>query len=399
MVQYWCAYGRLERAKKEPCDLCEEGTKTSWFALEPLQLAMHKNFFHPLKDPNDSSKLMCRICQLFTGKIDRLKMHIKMEHFNLKLPQCDVCLKYFNTDFNLKNHWQIASCKRDPIPCEHCDEKFLSKNDLRSHKVRIHGLSKKDIQYPCHICGVLSKSRANLRYHIEEVHKIGDKKIFCDQCAKQFSDTPAGLSKLKSHSDVHLSKTIKCTVDGCECMFASIRQLNRHILVCHVTKKKKKEKNHICDQCPKNFPNKRKLISHKAAIHNGPKPFKCKECDYECAYSNTMRQHVKSVHLNIMYDCIVPGCGKQMNEKGNMDKHMKTAHGIPLPSEQQNPRKRIDIGKTPFKCELCEFKGKNPRQIIKHKAVVHKVKKIIKCDKCGKVFDWLQSLRRHRLKC
>ena len=391
---------RKERAKKELCDICLQAGKTKIRPRDPIELAFHKNIVvHFLKDPNDSSKLLCQICQSFSGKKDGLMVHIKMEHFNLTLPQCDVCLKYFSKIGLLNEHWRITTCKKDPVSCEHCGEKFPNGQFLRSHVLKEHYV-KKNIQYPCHICGILSKSQANLRYHIEDVHKIGAKKIYCDQCGKEFTDNPVGLTRLKSHSEVHLRKTIKCTVEGCERMFGANRQLVRHIMSCHTTKAsaKAKERNHICDQCSKAFNTAKQLICHKAAIHNGPKPYKCKECDYECAYSETMRQHVKSVHLNIMYNCIVPGCGKQMNEKGNMDKHMKTAHGIPLPSER-NPHERIVVGDTPFKCELCEFRGENPLQITKHKAAAHEEEKIIKCDKCGKVYNHYKSLWRHKKKC
>ena len=85
------------------------------------------------------------------------------------------------------------------------------------------------------------------------------------------------------------------------------------------------------------------LKSHKAAVHGAEKPFKCKHCDYEAAYRNRLNHHINSVHKNVMFECIVPGCGKQMNEKGNMDKHMKTAHGIPLPSERKPLKKKIFI--------------------------------------------------------
>ena len=56
-----------------------------------------------------------------------------------------------------------------------------------------------------------------------------------------------------------------------------------------------------------------------------------------------MREHVETIHENVMYHCEVPGCSKQMNRKANIDKHMKTAHGIPLPNERNPPKKKIII--------------------------------------------------------
>ena len=119
-----------------------------------------------------------------------------------------------------------------------------------------------------------------------------------------------------------------------------------HIIKCHKPKKIL-EKNFICDECSSAFDTNMKLKSHKAAVHGAEKPYKCKyeNCNYEAAYLTTMGAHVKSKHLNIMFECSFPGCGLQKNDKGNMDKHMKFSHGIPLPSER-NIRKRINIDAT-----------------------------------------------------
>ena len=43
-----------------------------------------------------------------------------------------------------------------------------------------------------------------------------------------------------------------------------------------------------------------------------------------------------------MYHCDYPGCTKQMNRKGNLDQHKKTAHGIARIREA-NPQKKIII--------------------------------------------------------
>ena len=148
-----------------------------------------------------------------------------------------------------------------------------------------------------------------------------------------------------SHRAIHLERTIKCTVEGCECMFSTTIKLKSHINKCHILKNvmKKKEKRYMCGQCFKKFKTKMDLKSHQAAIHYGEKPYKCEHCDFEGAYKDTIKRHMNSVHLNIMFECIVPGCGRKTNEKGNMDKHMKSAHGIPLPNERKPKKGRIII--------------------------------------------------------
>ena len=327
------------------CELCPKSRKMGKWK-NPLDMALHKNFSHPMMDPNNDKNVLCHDCkESFT--ISNIKRHIKSAHFDVKLPRCNVCLQYFSTQGKLNAHWKASLCKKEAIfKCEHCDESFKRKRYLHEHGIRAHGnlVVHAYMKLTCEVCGK-TITKHFMKKHMHNVHS--NQILYCDECGKRFKTEKI----LEIHKErIHLIKTITCIVEGCDKLFASKNVMNEHIGKMHKVKNDPKtleNKKHMCDQCPKRFSNKMKLLGHKAAIHGGPKPYKCKEndCNYEAAHDATLRNHVKSKHLNIMFECSFPGCGLQKNDKGNMDKHMKFSHGIPLPSER-NIRKRINIDAT-----------------------------------------------------
>ena len=314
------------------CDICPDEKFKFNFNREgndgDLSLALHKAVVHCEKDPNHSKQLLCQICHKSFRKT-ALEIHIKVDHFNKNVPTCGQCGRSFDSLHKLNQHSEGIRCKGS---CDKCDMTFDDHRKLNKHKLEVHEEYKITPSfYPCEKCGATLKSKTNLKKHLL-THN--EKNVICDICGRGFKDEIF----LKDHKDVHLPKTIKCIFDNCECMFSSKARLSNHLSVMH--KKSRMAKNFKCEECPKSFNQNCKLQNHIKAVHLGERNFKCDQCDFDAAYKNTLIEHVATVHEGVMYECEIPGCGKQMNRKANINKHMKTAHGIPLPHERIMPKKR-----------------------------------------------------------
>ena len=238
---------------------------------------------------------------------------------------------------SLKHHYGgtkefVGFCKGQ---CDRCDLTFDSHTKMKKHKVLAHGsIFKIPTKYTCDICGRTYKNGTLLRTHIL-THN--DKDIICDFCGMGFNS----VKRLNDHSIVHMPKTIKCTFDNCDCMFATEKKLKVHTRLIHSKKwlEKSNEKKFKCVSCSKMFRANRDLQRHISVVHLGER-LKCEQCDFEAKYKNILKDHIEIVHEGRMFQCEVPGCGKQMNRKENINKHMKTSHGIPLPHERKGAIKK-----------------------------------------------------------
>ena len=316
-----------------------------------LSLALHKAFVHCKNDPNNSkdskkrgttresrkrirNNLLCHICNKSFSK-QNLEKHIKVDHFNVKLPTCEQCGSTFTSDYLLRSHNNNGSTSKCNGICEYCGMKFKNQaNKLKAHIAKVHTVKKPPLVtvFPCEKCGKIFNQKVNLQAHL--LSHIEGNHVVCDMCGKGFKYEQL----LKSHKETHMPKTIKCIFDNCECMFSSKPRLNAHLSRIH--KKSVKNERFYCDECPKVTKTKTLLNQHIKVVHRGERPFQCPKCDYDAAYKVTLNEHIATVHEGVMFHCKVPGCGKQMNRIANINKHMKTAHGIPLPNERALPKKK-----------------------------------------------------------
>ena len=70
-----------------------------------------------------------------------------------------------------------------------------------------------------------------------------------------------------------------------------------------------------------------------------------------------------------------------------LQRHIDTAHeGIPY---------YPDIGKKPYKCDLCDSDFKTKDELEKHKKKVHEVKKLFQCNICSTGFVTKNILKNH----
>nr|XP_026486539.1 zinc finger protein 709-like [Vanessa tameamea] len=169
-----------------------------------------------------------------------------------------------------KEHTQKVELERNEYKCDTCDKIFASEKACLIHQ-RIHTNPKikkerdaaerrryysiKNIV--CEVCGKRYASNAALRYH-QRVH-TGERPYQCTECPKNFT-MPLFL---QIHMRTHTG-----------------------------------ERPYECPQCPKAFSNKAALLRHDR-VHTGIKPYECPQCGKFFTQSNSMKLHVKTVHLKM----------------------------------------------------------------------------------------------------
>ncbi|XP_045783219.1 zinc finger protein 773-like [Maniola jurtina] len=173
-----------------------------------------------------------------------LNDHLENEHINPNEEtneyQCSTCGKIFSTERACIIHQQIhaRSTKRQPRNTSQPKKSYYTCKNI-----------------VCEVCGKRYASNAALRYH-QRVH-TGERPYQCTMCPKNFT-MPLFL---QIHVRTHTG-----------------------------------ERPYECPMCPKAFSNKAALLRHDR-VHTGVKPYECPQCGKFFTQSNSMKLHVKTVHL------------------------------------------------------------------------------------------------------
>ncbi|XP_077079859.1 histone-lysine N-methyltransferase PRDM16 isoform X10 [Siphateles boraxobius] len=224
--------------------------------------------------------------------------------------------------------------------CEHCDELFTSKLELRRHQ-----------KYSC-------SSGSSIFDSLSEDFKQ----------EREDSDEP-----------VHECK-------DCEKIFPSEYSLGQHMIV-HT-----EEREYKCDQCPKAFNWKSNLIRHQMS-HDSGKRFECENCDkmdvtpqdvnFPKVFTDpsNLQRHIRSQHVGARaHTC--PECGKTFATSSGLKQH-----------------KHIHSSVKPFICEVCHKSYTQFSNLCRHKRMHADCRTQIKCKDCGQMFSTTSSLNKHRRFC
>lgn len=221
--------------------------------------------------------------------------------------------------------------------CKTCFLVYGTRELLRTHRRSHTGVRKlpKTIRtgWSCNICNAILSSRNKVRLHKlidhpnekrerrrnDEVKNWGDVGQYeCELCNKSF----ISKSKIRKHMDVHKNKDRPkrlCTICGLE--LCSTYNLNNHIRTVHG-----RERKFHCTLCDRRFSHSHHLKTHMNR-HTGVRPFQCEQCVKSFFDKTTLREHIKSVHLNLKaYACKI--CSRTFNRSGNMRAHMLKTHNL-----------------------------------------------------------------------
>ena len=194
----------------------------------------------------------------------------------------------------------------------------------------------------------------------------------------------------------------KCNT--CSKSFAKKSLIRAHIIRMHSSK----EKEHLCQYCPKLFKTLGDLLKHERT-HKKEKNFVCEYCAHSCTNNSDLSRHIKTQHVKDpkLHEC--NECKKKFKDKSNLAQHEKIC-GKDVVKEfrcdfegcgqsffrQSNLTQHLNRHSQPknIKCLVCSMKFKTEKDLNRHKKETH-LGMVYECQKCMKTFKRKYLLKNH----
>ncbi|XP_067004133.2 zinc finger protein 585A [Anabrus simplex] len=340
----------------------------------------------------EDKKLVCDVCGKFCPNKTLLRRH-RLSHLGMRPFLCTRCGKRFTDKSVWKVHQRVHTGER-PYKCLICMKSFAYRSSIVQHKQRHTGTLQKNFQ--CKICGKCFIGPSQLERH-HHVHS-GERKFQCTVCDKWFIQ----MSHLQEHQVVH-TRVRDFTCETCGKAY-----LRRSDLKKHLSTHDEQRTLYKCVSCQREFINKGNLKKH-LEVQNGEGPCKgvvnatcvCEKCGKVCNNRTALRAH-QSLHRNwTALTCRV--CGKSFRQISHLVSHIKShedgqqalPHIFHLQKEESKPEKD-DL----LMCDRCGklFPGVGSLRLHELKNCQDPSKKVAnhKCEECPLTFQELEDLVQHR---
>ena len=361
------------------CDQCDERFKTM------RQLYGHKRV-HGKRARAEAARLFAaqrEALEINQAGSDDSEVYVESTAY-----QCDVCHRNFGGAKALYNH--AITHKEKRFECMMCDKEFYYHGELRKHVDKCHGvlMAKRQVPSDQNVDDSYLASDDILEYVDADVLEIlpegtvpddddddaettGIVEVAyqCDLCPKIFETQ----EQLYIHAVEHSYHACK----ECDLTFRRPSELSQHVKLHHnyddsptivtVQDNCNEYGMYQCSQCPKLFPNKKKLYSHNVT-HRTPR-YSCKLCGTRFHYPAHLKLHLRRHKY-----------GPQV-----------TRNPITRRKPEQSPQDSLTD--YCFSCEQCPKMFSSSKKLYTHR-VTHRVKRY-SCEICAASYYYPAHLRMH----
>ena len=281
------------------------------------------------------------------------------------------------------NPWNVLSIEAFHFyNCPECDDKYSTRELFVEHALVVH--EKAQATLPT----ILKNNLA-----ISNVHSIQDDETEDNCDDEEFKlESSVCIVKAEPITESDIERDINCDASfnmlKKEETLADLQLKNcERTIKCEFQDESNKNhvmdplsKRHRCNQCVKDFSNKRNLKKHIQSVHNDAGlTFQCDHCSKTYNYSKGLREHIKNVHEGATFKCLQ--CLKTYNSRTGLRDHIKSIHE----------------GVT-YHCEHCGKDFTHVNHLKRHIESVHEGL-TYQCEQCHKVYRQSSLLKKHiRLK-
>ncbi|KAJ8724641.1 hypothetical protein PYW08_016115 [Mythimna loreyi] len=293
--------------------------------------------------------VLCNYCdELFKNRIE-FDTHFATEHGDQPLVySCNICGKQYDKYHLFGDHCYNHMTK-GRFECTDCGKTFPRLSLLVTHTDAYHSSGSAEKPFLCGECGRGFKSPNRLREHTRVVHSTSNMRCTEDGCDMFFSS----LKELLLHQRSHRSQ-LEPWCRQCGLQFVSLAACERHLDVhrkkhyaCPVCRRSYREKYlilkhipthfecvlHVCKVCGKVFNLRSRLVQH-SKTHSDLRSHKCTVCNKGFMKASMLQQHL-NIHTGFRpYKCTE--CAKTFASYPNWHKHMRRMHNL----EKQDNRKQ-----------------------------------------------------------
>ncbi|XP_037025409.1 zinc finger protein 28-like [Bradysia coprophila] len=169
-------------------------------------------------------------------------------------------------------------------------------------------------------------------------NSMSSEKYICHYCDRVFNKKTSIGAHMARHRNGPEKNKFPCTIEGCSRVYKTRELYNRHRWNSHklraeprpeITPDGEKIIKLICQQCPKWFTIQLKLDAHIRSYHQGLKGYRCEHCEKEFCKYRSYNRHLRVRHgtdETEKHYCTYDGCDREYGALDSLKNHIKRIH-------------------------------------------------------------------------